>query len=94
MHTAELRDEIHAVRAQVGLAVWNAAVVFLQGHRALRHPLVVWKTSTSISTHGQERLVGLHIDLVVSSPPIQMLLARCHAVMKCTAISHRAVVKS
>ena len=94
MHTAELRDEIHAVRAQVGLAIWNAAVVFLQGHRVLRHPLVVWKTSTSISTHSQERLVGLHIDLVVSSPPIQMLLARCHAVMKCTAISHRAVVKS
>jgi hypothetical protein len=79
-HTADLRVEIHAVSAQVGVDIWDAAVAFLQQHRVHRHPHVLWTSSNYIHRKAQERLIGLRHNRVFSSQPIQMLLARCHDV--------------
>jgi hypothetical protein len=79
-HTAELHDDIRTVRSQIGVAIWDAAVAFLQQQRVHRNPQVVWRTAKYMGRKAQESLIGLREDRVFSSRRIQMLLARCHEV--------------
>jgi hypothetical protein len=67
-------DDIRAVRSQIGFAIWDAAVAFLQQHRVHRNPQVVWRTPKYIGRKAQESLIGLREDRVFSSHRIQMLL--------------------
>ena len=79
-HTAELHDDIRTVRSQIGVAIWDAAVAFLQQQRVHRNPQAVWRTAKYMGRKAQESLIGLREDRVFSSRRIQMLLARCHEV--------------
>ncbi len=76
------RCQTQAVRVQVDVAIWDAAVAFLQQRSVHRHPHVVWNTSNYIDRKAKESLIGLRHNRVFSSQPIQMLLVRCHDLVK------------